>query len=53
MVKMDEMNKLMDDDIIQDEERKLCQFSIENKVSRRGATSSSTTSSRYLDRIVG
>ncbi len=53
MVEMDEMSKLMDDDIVQDEERKLGEFPIEDKISRRRTTSSSTTSSGYLDRLIG
>jgi len=53
MVEMDEMSKLMDDDIVQDEERKLGEFPIEDKISLRGTTSPSTTSSRDLDRLIG
>ncbi len=53
MIEMDEMSKLVDDDIVQDEERKLRKFSIEDKISLWRTASSSTTSSGYLDRLIG
>ena len=53
MVEMNEMGKLVDDDIVQYEERKLREFSIEDQVSLWRTTSSSTTSSGYLDRLIG
>ncbi len=53
MIEMDEMSEFMDDDIVQDEERELGEFPVEDKISLWRTTSSSTTSSRDLDRLIG